>query len=702
MEKKTTTGAEAAIVRLPGPSRAPAPKRAQNKPAAAPEKPAALPDRRVAIENVRPEIEAGRFAIKRVVGEQVRVEADVFADGHDELVCFLLYRKEDDADWARVPMRPMGNDRMEAEFTVTELGQYRYTIEARIEPFLTWLRDLRKRLEAGQDLRPELPVGAQLAAAASVRAEAAGQKAEALRLKELARDLAAGGDPRETVARLAAPELAALASQWGDPEAFLRHSRELLVCVERVKARFSAWYEFFPRSASATPGRHGTFQDLIARLPYVAEMGFDVLYLPPIHPIGQSHRKGKNNTLEAQPQEPGSPWAIGDATGGHKAVHPELGTLQDFRSLVAAAQERGLEIALDIALQCSPDHPYLKDHPEWFRHLPDGTLRHAENPPKKYEDIYPLDFACPDYRPLWAEVKIIFEFWMKEGVRIFRVDNPHTKPFGFWEWLIRELRRKNPDLIFLSEAFTRPKVMYRLAKAGFSQSYNYFPWRNSKQELETYFTELTRGETREFFRPNLWPNTPDILTEYLQFGGRPAFLARHVLAATLGASYGIYGPAFELCERTPRDPGQEEYKDSEKYELKHWPLERKDSLRHIIARVNRVRRENPALQSDGSLRFLRVDNEKLLCYAKQEGDNVVMVVVNLDPTHTQSGWVELPLNDFGLAVDKPYQMHDLLGDRHYLWRGPRNYVELDPKAVPAHIFRLRRYVRTEKDFDYFL
>ncbi|MCX5789163.1 MAG: alpha-1,4-glucan--maltose-1-phosphate maltosyltransferase [Elusimicrobia bacterium] len=665
-------------------------------------KPRTAPDKRVVIENVEPEIDGGRFPIKRVVGEQVWVEADIFADGHDELSCILLYRKEEDTEWTPVPMRPLGNDRWRAEFIVAELGRYRYTIQARIDLFSTWLRDLHRRLEAGQDVRPELPAGAALAAAAGARAQGAGATLEARRLMELAKDLESKSDMLEKVARLMGPDLTGLAALWGNPELFVRYGRELEVIVDRVKARFSAWYEMFPRSASPQPGKHGTFKDLIARLPYVAELGFDVLYLPPIHPIGKGLRKGKNNSLKAGPNEPGSPWAIGDETGGHKAVHPELGTIEDFRKLVAQADAFGIELALDIALQCSPDHPYLKEHPEWFKARPDGSLRYAENPPKKYEDIYPLDFTCKDFKPLWEEVKTIFEFWMKQGVRIFRVDNPHTKPFGFWEWLISDLRRQQPELIFLAEAFTRPKVMARLAKVGFTQSYNYFPWRNTKWELETYFTELTKSESKEYLRPILWPNTPDILTEYLQFGGRPAFIVRYVLASTLGASYGIYGPAYELCEGTPRDPGTEEYKDSEKYELKHWNLDNKHSLRHIISKVNRIRRENPAMQSDSSLRFLKTDNEQLVCYCKQSGDNAVMVVVNLDPNHVQSGWVDLPLEDFGLAPDKPYQMHDVLHERHYLWRGPRNYVELDPRHVPAHVFRLRRYVRTERDFDYFL
>ncbi|HAH31579.1 MAG TPA: alpha-1,4-glucan--maltose-1-phosphate maltosyltransferase [Elusimicrobia bacterium] len=656
--------------------------------------------RRVAIENFRPEIDGGRFPVKRVIGEQVCVEADIFADGHDELECFLLYRKESDSIWTQVPMRPLGNDRWRAEFKVTDLGLYRYTVQARVNHFATWLRDLKKRLEAGQDARVELPVGAGLVAEAADRAAAV--KADARPLVKLARDLKAGGDTSVLAERLAAPELGGLISRWGADSDFVRFERELEVWADRVKARFSAWYELFPRSCSPKPGRHGTFKDLIVRLPYIAEMGFDVLYLPPIHPIGGTHRKGKNNSLSAEPGEPGSPWAIGDKTGGHKAIHPELGTLADFRRLVSAAKESGLEIALDIALQCSPDHPWLREHPEWFRHRPDGSLRHAENPPKKYEDIYPLDFACRDWMPLWDEVKSVFQFWMAEGVRIFRVDNPHTKPFAFWEWLLRELRRGNPDLIFLAEAFTRPKVMNRLAKAGFSQSYNYFPWRNAKWELESYFTELTRTGVKEFLRPNLWPNTPDILTEYLQFGGRPAFMSRHVLAATLGASYGIYGPAFELCERKPRSPGHEEYLNSEKYELKRWDLSRADSIRDLITRVNQIRRENEALHNDASLRFFHVDNDQLICYGKQAGNNLIVTVVNLDPNYKQSGWVELPFREFGLAADKPYQMHDLLADKHYLWRGPRNYIELDPKVCPAHIFRLRRYVRTEQDFDYFL
>jgi starch synthase (maltosyl-transferring) len=452
------------------------------------------------------------------------------------------------------------------------------------------------------------------------------------------------------------------------------------------------------------PGRHGTLRDCEARLPAIAKMGFDVLYLPPIHPIGRVNRKGANNAVSAAPGEPGSPWAIGSAEGGHKALHPELGTIEDFRRLVAATRTHGMELALDIALQCAPDHPYVTEHPKWFRWRPDGTVQYAENPPKKYQDIFPFEFESEDWFALWQELADVFRFWAGEGVRIFRVDNPHTKPFPFWEWAIARLKREYPDALFLAEAFTRPKVMHRLAKLGFSQSYTYFAWRNSKHELVDYFTELTQGPGREYFRPNVWPNTPDILTEYLQFGGRPAFIVRLVLAATLGANYGIYGPAFELLEADPRDPGSEEYLDSEKYQIRHWDLQAPHSLADLITRMNGARRDNVALQSDASLRFCPVDNDSLLCYAKSDAatENLVVTVVNLDPHHVQSGWVELDLRALGIDANAPYQMHDLLSGARFLWNGARNFVQLDPQRAPAHVFALRRKVRTERNFDYFL
>jgi starch synthase (maltosyl-transferring) len=456
----------------------------------------------------------------------------------------------------------------------------------------------------------------------------------------------------------------------------------------------------FPRSTGAD-GRHGTFKTTEERLPHVAGMGFNVLYLPPIHPIGRTHRKGRNNGVDAESGDVGSPWAIGSELGGHKSVNPDLGTLDDFRHLVVAARTAGLEIALDIAFQCSPDHPYVREHPEWFKHRPDGTIQYAENPPKKYQDIYPFDFETPAWRDLWEELLSIFLFWAEQGVRVFRVDNPHTKPFPFWEWLIPELKRRHPDAITLAEAFTRPKIMYRLAKLGFSQSYTYFAWRNQKAELREYFTELTTHPVRDFFRPNLWPNTPDILTDYLQHGGRPAFTARLVLAATLGANYGIYGPAFEHCESLAIAPGKEEYYNSEKYQLRDWRLTRPDSLRDFVSRVNSIRRDNPALQTDRGLRFVEIDNDHLIAYSKvdEDGSNLLLMIVNLDPYHTQAGMVDVPIHRWGIAPDQQYQVHDLIADARYSWRNWKNYVELNPFVQPAHIFRIQHRIRDETDFD---
>ena len=649
----------------------------------------------MAIEAVTPEIDSGRFPIKRTVGEKVTVEADVFADGHDALSCVIRYRHLSSQEWTEVPMVPTVNDRWRAAFPVSELGQYVYTVEGWIDRFETWSRQFAKRVEAGQDVTLELEVAARMVESAAVRARGADAErllahAAALRKGRGAATLALGED------------LALLMDRYADRGLGVTYGRELRVVVDPERARFGAWYEMFPRSADG-PGRHGTFKDVEARLPYVGGMGFDVLYLPPIHPIGRTHRKGANNTTKAAPGEPGSPWAIGSDEGGHKAVHPELGTLDDFRHLVRAAGAQGIAIALDIAFQCSPDHPYIREHPEWFRHRPDGSIQHAENPPKKYEDIVPFDFECDAWRELWAELLSIITFWIDQGVTIFRVDNPHTKPFPFWEWLIGEVKRVHPETIFLSEAFTRPKVKYRLAKAGFSQSYTYFAWRNTSGELTQYLTELTTTSVREYMRPNLWPNTPDILTEYLQTGGRSAFAARLVLAATLGASYGIYGPAFELCEDRAKEPGSEEYLDSEKYQLRGWDLESRQSLRELIALVNKIRRENPALQSNWGLRFHPTENDQLVAYTKSTEDlaDVVLTVVNVDPHHTQFGMVNLPLEDLGIERDKSYQAHELLSGARYMWQGPRNYVELRPDA-PAQIFRFRRRIRSEHDFEYFL
>ena len=657
--------------------------------------------RRVIIEGVTPEIDGGDFPIKRVRGEQVIVEADAFGDGHDLLHCILLYRRQGVTEWTEVAMEALGNDRWRGSFIVPEIGGYRYTIMAWIDRFATWSRDLAKKVEAEQDVTVDLLSGAELVEQASKRAS--GGAVEQLRawastLREEDR-----GVP-ERVQLALTDALAAMMRTHADRSLATTYGKELSVVVDRERARFSTWYEMFPRSCATEPGRHGTFKDCEARLPYVAALGFDVLYLPPVHPIGSTHRKGRNNATVAGPDDPGSPWGIGSEAGGHTAVHPALGTLDDFRRFAAKAREYDLDIALDIAFQCSPDHPYVLQHPEWFRQRPDGTVQYAENPPKKYQDIYPLDFETDQWQSLWGELKRVVLFWIEQGVRIFRVDNPHTKPLRFWAWLIDEVKRDYPTVIFLAEAFTRPKVMYYLAKCGFTQSYTYFAWRNTKEELTQYFTTLTQTEVREFFGPNLWPNTPDILTEYLQLGGRPAFMTRLVLAATLGASYGIYGPAFELCENRPREPGSEEYLNSEKYEIKAWDLDRPDSLKEFIARVNHIRRENPALQRNQNLRFHSVSNDQLICYSKHTEDhsNVILVVVNLDPHHTQSGWVELSTESLGLPLDGQYQVHDLLGDGRYLWHGQRNFVELNPNIVPAHIFRLRRRVRSERDFEYYL
>ena len=657
--------------------------------------------RRVVIDKVRPEIDGGRFPIKRVVGETVEVEADVFTDGHDAIVCRLLWRPESQERWREAEMKALPNDLWRAAIPLSEQGRWLYTVVAWVDPFKTWRRDLKKRVDAGQDVALDLRVGAALVRAASERAREAGKAADARVLAGLSDDLEADKDPEVRLLLALDDELALLMDGHADRRFESRYPRELAVVVDRVRALFSSWYEMFPRSCGPE-GRHGTFRDCEKRLPYIAGMGFDVLYMPPIHPIGQAFRKGKNNALEAAPDDVGSPWAIGAAEGGHKAILPELGTIEDFRRFRDRAGEFGIELALDIAYQTSPDHPYVREHPEWFRKRPDGTIQYAENPPKKYQDIYPFDFESEGWRALWEELKSVVDHWIGEGVRIFRVDNPHTKPFPFWEWLITEVKREHPDVLFLAEAFTRPKIMYRLAKLGFTQSYNYFPWRNLRWELVEYFTELTRTEVKEFFRPNLWPNTPDILTEPLQIGGRPVFVQRLILAATLGASYGIYGPPFELMERRPRERGSEEYLDSEKYQLRQWDLDRGDSLREMIALVNRIRRENPALQSDHSLRFHEADNEQMLCYSKTAGDNVILVVVNLDANYAQSSWIELDLEALGLEDDQPFQVHDLLTGARYLWHGSRNFVRLDPQQVPAHILRVRRRVRSERDFDYFI
>jgi starch synthase (maltosyl-transferring) len=631
--------------------------------------------RRVVVENVLPQVDGGRFPVKRTAGEAVTVTADIHADGHDMLAAVLLYRRAGGAAWSELPMHDVENDRWEGTFTVEALGRYEYTIEGWVDRFASWRHELSKKVGAGQDVTAELLEGATIVERAS---------------PEKARVLADVKTPVEArVAEALREELSALMSRRPDRSHATRFDRVLEVTVDRERARFGAWYEMFPRSTGPDPSRSATFDEAQNMLPYVASMGFDVLYLPPIHPIGRAFRKGPNNSLTPGVDDPGSPWAIGSEDGGHTAVEPGLGTIEDFDRFVAAADRHGLEIALDIAFQASPDHPYVREHPEWFRHRPDGTIKYAENPPKKYQDIYPINFESEDWPALWQELKGVFEFWIAHRVRIFRVDNPHTKPFRFWEWALGELKREHPDAIFLSEAFTRPKVMRYLAKCGFTQSYSYFTWRNTKAELTEYFTELAQTDVREYMRPNLFANTPDILHAYLQRGGRPAFQVRLVLAATLGASYGIYS-GFELAENVPVRDGSEEYLDSEKYQIRHRDYRQAASLAEMIGRINGIRRDHPALQHDWGLAFHQTDNPEILAYTKRspDGGDTVMVVVNLDPVNMQHGFVQLPLAAWGVSPFESVEVMDMLSGERYFWRGEWNYVRMDPQSRVAHILHV--------------
>ncbi len=660
-----------------------------------------LPDRtarRVWIENVQPSVDGGRHPAKRVVGERVVVRADILADGHDRIAAVARVRTGDDEPPREVPLRRVENDRWEGSFEIAARRLHRFTVIAWIDRLATWQEALAVKRDAGQDVAGELIDGAALVDAVAGRAGGD----DAARLREIAAVLRGDAPVSERIARALAPDLAELAARHPDRARATEHEPELRLEVARPRARTGAWYEMFPRSHGPEPGRHGTLRDAEDRIPAIAAMGFDVLYLPPIHPIGRVHRKGPDNSLTAGPGDPGSPWAIGSDEGGHTAVHPDLGTLDDLDHFVAATRAHGMELALDLALQCAPDHPWVREHPEWFVRRHDGSIRHAENPPKQYEDIVPLDFACDDWRRLWGELLATVLFWVERGVTVLRVDNPHTKPLRFWRWLIAEVRRRHPDVVFLSEAFTRPRLMYALAKVGFDQSYTYFTWRNTRRELTRYLEELTRPPVSEFFRPNLFTNTPDILPEYLQLSGRPGFQARLVLAATLSASYGIYS-GFELCEDHAL-PGREEYAGSEKYQLVHRDYDAPGNLSPLITRINRIRRDNPALQRNDTLRFHPVDNDLLLFYSKVTEDlsSIVLVVVNLDPHHTQSGWVEVPLTLLDLSPHDSFQVHDLIGEGRYLWQGSRNYVEIDPRSMPAQVYRVRRRVRTERDFDYYM
>ena len=653
---------------------------------------------RVNVEKVSPEIDGGRFAIKRVLGEKVVVQASVFADGHDEISVRLAYRTANASGWQYADMLSLGNDRWEGCFEVERVEDYVYTVQGCVDPFSSWQRDLKKKWEAGVNVSVDLLAGAELLEQALEKAS--GEAAE--RLRAWAEQFRAKDGVPSAVALASSADVHQLMKDFLAWDQGCLYDKELPVAVDRKKALFSAWYEFFPRSWGLD-GKHGTFRDCERLLPEIARMGFDVVYFPPIHPIGLTNRKGKNNSVLCDSGDPGCPWAIGSPEGGHKSVNKALGTLKDLTHFLEEARRLGIEVALDLAYQCSPDHPYVKAHPDWFKWRPDGSIQFAENPPKKYEDVLPINFESADWRNLWDELKSVVQFWAEQGIRIFRVDNPHTKPFAYWDWMIADVRKVYPQVIFLAEAFTRPHVMYRLAKGGFTQSYTYFTWRNTKQEFIDYLTELTRTEVVEYFRPNFWPNTPDILPVHLQSGGRPAFIMRLILAATLSSNYGIYGPVFELCvpEAVPQ---KEEYADSEKYELRSWNWDQEGNLKDVIARMNQIRRENPALQETRNIRFCETNNDSLLAYYKMSSDgrNIILVVVNLDPYHTQSGTVSVPLQTWNIEPNRPYLAHDLLSNDRYIWQGEANYVELNPHVSPAHVIRVRPHLHREQDFDYFM
>ena len=645
-----------------------------------------LASKRIAIESVDPEIDGGRFPAKAVVGYPFVVEADIFGDGHESIDACLLFRPKGADAWSEQAMEFVENDRWQASVVFPENRLYEYTLAGWRDLFGTWRKEIAKKHAAGIPIVLELEEGRRLleAALSSKRASAADQT----ELKGVLEAFSALTSDTERLGLMSSDAVAALMKRAATRTNFSPYDHVLEVFVDRKLAAIGAWYELFPRSQTDDPARHGTFDDVIRRLPYIRDLGFDVLYFPPIHPIGQTNKKGKNNSLTPAPDDPGSPYAIGSDAGGHEAIEPKLGTFEDFDRLVAAAREHELEIALDFAIQCSPDHPWIKAHPEWFDWRPDGTIKYAENPPKKYEDIVNVHFYREAIPSLWYTLRDIVLLWIDHGVKIFRVDNPHTKPFPFWEWMIGEVRAKHPDAIFLSEAFTRPKVMKRLAKVGFNQSYSYFTWRNAKWELEQYLTELTQEECRHYMRPNFFLTTHDINPRYLQNSGRPGFQTRLVLGATLAGTYGLYN-GFEICEAEPV-PGKEEYLNSEKYEIRSWDFEKPGNIREDIALINRLRRSHPALQDFANLRFYNAWNENIIYYGKRtlDGSDFLLFHVCLDPHSQQGADFELPLWELGLPDDASIEVEDMVTGHHFTWHGKYQHIHLDPYYKPYAIWRL--------------
>lgn len=639
---------------------------------------------RVIITNVSPQVEGGAYPAKGAIGEPIAITADIFSDGHDEIAASVFIRSGQSGPWDELPMKFVINDYWRAIFLPPQTGFYEYRVEAWVDHFTTWSKGLQKKAAAGQDVAVELQIGAQLLTEAAAKAPGDRKK-----LKQWAGQFKDSSKIADSLQLAGSAELSAIMYQYRRPELVTVYPQTFRIEIERKKAVYSTWYELFPRSAAAAPDQHGTFKDVARLLPRVAKMGFDVLYFPPIHPIGEKNRKGKNNSLTPEPGDPGSPWAIGNRLGGHKAIHPELGTLDDFKMLVAKARDYNIEIAMDIAYQCAPDHPYVKEHPEWFIWRPDGTVQYAENPPKKYEDILPFNFESDDWQNLWQELKSVIEYWVAAGITVFRIDNPHTKAFRFWEWMIAEIRAVHPEVLFLAEAFTRPRVMERLAKAGFNQSYTYFTWRNSKKEIEEYMTQLTKTEMRYYFRPNFWPNTPDILPPALINGGENAHIMRLILAATLSSNYGLYGPVYEFGINQPHGT-KEEYVDNEKYEIKFWDWDAYTRIGEIITRVNRIRKQNAALQSTWNIEFADTSNDQIICFAKYDtvSGNLVIVAVNLDVYHTQGAHVRIPFEKLGIEAPDEYLVHDMLSGETYRWHNQWNYVQLNPYQMPAHIFRV--------------